>query len=183
MHVILPKDEAQFDASWRFIKKTDITDVRLIGSSSKCMRGIDSVSGPLLFDFAFHPNGSRVERKTVLITTTFHFKGYEKSNRGETVLAVNCKFEAGYTGTTVPTPEEIDAYARANAIFNCWPFFREFLHSTVARMGFPPPTLPFLELVTVSNLELAQKKSRKASGRPRSSKQKQATAKKARSGD
>lgn len=45
-----------------------------------------------------------------------------------------------------PPPEERDAFfsafANINAVFNAWPFFREFVHSTLGRMGLQPISLP-----------------------------------------
>lgn len=37
-------------------------------------------------------------------------------------------------------------FASRNAVFNVWPFFRELVHSTVARMGFPALVLPSFKL-------------------------------------
>lgn len=37
-------------------------------------------------------------------------------------------------------------FARRNAVFNAWPFFRELVHTTVGRMGIPPIILPTFRL-------------------------------------
>lgn len=37
-------------------------------------------------------------------------------------------------------------FARRNAVFNAWPFFRELMHSTAGRMGIPPLLLPVFRL-------------------------------------
>ena len=36
-------------------------------------------------------------------------------------------------------------FASRNGIFNAWPFFREFVQSTVARMGMPPLMIPLFK--------------------------------------
>jgi len=45
-----------------------------------------------------------------------------------------------------PSRDAINAFARGNVIFNSWPYFREYVQSTVSRMDYPPPTIPFLRL-------------------------------------
>lgn len=49
-----------------------------------------------------------------------------------------------------PAPEEIRAFSRTNAMLNSWPYWREFVQSTVARMNLPPLTLPLFRLVPPS---------------------------------
>jgi hypothetical protein len=44
------------------------------------------------------------------------------------------------------TSEELQAFAETNALFNAWPFFREIIHATMARMNLPPIALPLFRL-------------------------------------
>lgn len=37
-----------------------------------------------------------------------------------------------------PSEQHVVAFHGGNAIFNCWQYFREFIQSATARMGFPP---------------------------------------------
>lgn len=47
-------------------------------------------------------------------------------------------------------PEEISAvFAARNGVFNAWPFFREQVHTLVAKMGLPPLVLPLFRLPPV----------------------------------
>jgi hypothetical protein len=52
-----------------------------------------------------------------------------------------------------PPPEERDAFFSAfagiNAVFNAWPFFREYVHSTLGRMGLQPISLPVYRIAPV----------------------------------
>ncbi len=38
-------------------------------------------------------------------------------------------------------PDTAAVFARRNAVFNAWPFFRELVQTTVGRMGLPPVVL------------------------------------------
>ena len=44
------------------------------------------------------------------------------------------------------TSEELTAFAEVNAIFNAWPYWREFIQSTFVRMNLPPVLLPVFRL-------------------------------------
>lgn len=42
--------------------------------------------------------------------------------------------------------EVLEEFARVNGAFNAWPYFREYLQSTSARMNLPPLVLPVLRI-------------------------------------
>jgi hypothetical protein len=67
----------------------------------------------------------------------------------EQLIAIECAFEVDYAlqDDFVPSPEHVKAFREGNAVFNVWPFFREYLHSQMQRMGLPPLTAPFLRIV------------------------------------
>ena len=66
----------------------------------------------------------------------------------EFMISIDCTFEADYTVKAgfEPTQEQLRAFHEANAIFNCWPFFRELVHSFCTRMGHVPIAVPLLRL-------------------------------------
>jgi hypothetical protein len=62
---------------------------------------------------------------------------------------VNCTFAVSYAllGGYVPSQDEITSFGRGTAVFNCWPYAREFLRDITARMGHQTPALPLLRIV------------------------------------
>jgi hypothetical protein len=38
--------------------------------------------------------------------------------------------------------QSLSAFAQTNGVFNAWPYWREFIQSTTARMGIPPVVVP-----------------------------------------
>lgn len=44
------------------------------------------------------------------------------------------------------TKEELTAFAEVNAVFNAWPYWREYIQSTFVRMNLPPVVLPVFRL-------------------------------------
>jgi len=66
----------------------------------------------------------------------------------EPVVLVECAYEVDYIlreGFEI-TPEHVKAFKDGNAIFNTWPYFREYLQNNLQRMGLPPLAAPFLRL-------------------------------------
>jgi hypothetical protein len=70
---------------------------------------------------------------------------------GATEVQVDATFELIYSfpkdTNPVPTIEELQAFADTNALMNCWPYWRELVQTTVARMNLPPLVVPLLRWV------------------------------------
>lgn len=59
-------------------------------------------------------------------------------------LALKVEYELKYR---VPpdfkaTKAEISSFAKVNGVYNAWPYFREYVQTTVQRMNLPPVILP-----------------------------------------
>jgi len=66
----------------------------------------------------------------------------------EPVILVECAYEVDYVlreGFEI-TSEHMKAFKDGNAIFNAWPYFREYLQNNLQRMGLPPLVAPFLRI-------------------------------------
>jgi hypothetical protein len=90
------------------------------------------------------------QKKTLRTTLQFDFKASEAKSKGKPLLIIAATFIAEYEmaeGFNPPT-EDLNAFVHANAVFNCWPYWREYVHSTAARMNLPPLTLPFFRVRT-----------------------------------
>jgi hypothetical protein len=63
-------------------------------------------------------------------------------------IAVSVSFELNYRiPANASAPEDtLNEFAQINGIFNAWPYFREFVHAALARMGLPPFILPVYRL-------------------------------------
>jgi hypothetical protein len=64
------------------------------------------------------------------------------------VFRVDCTFSLLYRlpDDYVPKKEELDAFRKGNAVFNCWPYAREFLQNMTMRLGLPVPPIPLLHM-------------------------------------
>jgi len=59
-------------------------------------------------------------------------------------ILVEATFELTYKlpRTMSVSTSELEVFANTNAIFNVWPYFREFIQSMFERMALPAPILP-----------------------------------------
>jgi len=95
-----------------------------------------------------HRGKFEIHKKTLRTTLQFKFSAGEKGSAGKPLLAIAATFIAEYEMAEGfnPSSEELHAFVNANAVFNCWPYWREYVHSTAARMNLPPLTLPFFRV-------------------------------------
>jgi len=77
-------------------------------------------------------------------------------------LAVSSQFQLIYESSEQvdATTIDLEAFGHYTALFNVWPFWREFVQSTVVRMGLPPLTVPLFKPAFVQEM-LSQKRRRK----------------------
>jgi hypothetical protein len=62
------------------------------------------------------------------------------------VMTLECVFEARYNvrpGYIADSPQ-IQAFHAGNVVFNCWPYFREFVTNATTRLELPAPPIPLL---------------------------------------
>jgi len=63
-------------------------------------------------------------------------------------VSIRCTFELTYA---LPegfetSSEALERFAEVNATFNAWPYWREFVQTTMARMNLPPFVMPVFRL-------------------------------------
>ncbi|OGH60595.1 MAG: hypothetical protein A3G34_10710 [Candidatus Lindowbacteria bacterium RIFCSPLOWO2_12_FULL_62_27] len=63
-------------------------------------------------------------------------------------LEIHAKFCVDYTVKDLKTfsEQDIQAFAKINAVFNSWPYWREIVQSTFWRMGLPPFVIPVFRM-------------------------------------
>ena len=100
-------------------------------------------------EIGFQHKSKHVDAPPNLFRVAVSFKMTGKRPGEDTApVTVECDFEADYElleGFTL-NPDAARAFKDGNAVFNMWPYFREYLQSSIQRMGLPPLTAPFLRL-------------------------------------
>ena len=99
----------------------------------------------------------------LVIEVDFRLTGNKQADnpKAKPVILVECSFEVSYQLNSgfEPSTEQIQAFKDGNAIFNCWPYCRQYVQDMVLRLGYPPITLPFLRVVTRPSKKRKAKKS------------------------
>jgi len=86
----------------------------------------------------------------IIVFPDFRLKGYhEKQQKEEPILNIEAVFVLIYriSSFTDLGKEHFEAFANTNGIYNAWPYWREYVQNTIARMGLPPLTIPVFRIV------------------------------------
>ncbi len=81
------------------------------------------------------------------VTVVFKLMAGSEPNVNQ-LAEIECTMKAIYAlrPEFIPTDEQVASFQTGNAVFNCWPYFREFLQSNLQKMGYPISQLPLLRL-------------------------------------
>jgi hypothetical protein len=146
--IVIEQDKSQAQLAFRLHTRADIASVRMMESAFACKVRLEDVKFPLLPALKHEAENAVVAGRKLTIPIKFGFRAVSEDKESE-VIVVACRLEVEYDLDEgyVPSWEEIEAFRQGNAIFNCWAYFREYVQSTVARMNYPPITLPFLRMI------------------------------------
>lgn len=72
-------------------------------------------------------------------------QGEDSETEIEPILAIEACFDAIYVANKELSVEELEAFGTNNVGYNVWPYWREYLQSTCARLGVNPIRLPFYD--------------------------------------
>lgn len=148
--MIIEQSKEQMHDAIALHTRATIRFIRLIQSSVWCDSGVE-VDSPreVAFDLNFRPFAFRARKDRLSIETDFRFVITAEVPASAPIFKIECRFEAQYglSEGFEPSEKQIEAFQAANAVFNCWPFFREYVQSTATRMSLPPPSVPFLRIV------------------------------------
>ncbi len=147
--MVIKQTHEEFKAAMIFAASTQLLDVRLAASKVFSQRppvqsfDVFETRLNLGFDLAVISAAQAVVPVSVILKL---IAGAEPD--AKELVEIECTFEATYAFRPefTPTDEQVTAFQAGNTVFNCWPFFREFLQSSLQKMGYPVPPLPLLRL-------------------------------------
>ncbi len=137
--------------------RAEIESVRLLKSRVASRSLLEPLRGPIALRLKHKARQAPAPKGLLRLEISFHLSGVEEkapsaedSRMGrQPLVLVECTWEADYrlAEKYQPTPEAVKAFKDGNAVFNCWPYFREYVQNTITRMNLPPLTLPLLRLL------------------------------------
>jgi hypothetical protein len=148
--MIIEQDENQLQNAIYLHSRAEIRSLRLARSTidSQSIVRASSTEG-LSLEVNFKPAGFHLEPECLTLNTDFTFAIVREGQKDNPVVLIECRFEGQYALAPeyIPSQAQIEAFRTANAVFNCWPFFREYVQNATVRLGFQPPPIPFLRMI------------------------------------
>jgi hypothetical protein len=149
MSIVIEQDEQEFKAASGFLTRAELDRVTLINATMERGTNLSLLTEPFTIDIQFEPATATLSEKCTNLQVHFTFRAIDSSPAETEAIKIACTLEASYSlhEGYKPEPGEVQAFHQANAVFNSWPFFREFVQSNAVRMNMPAPPVPFLRLV------------------------------------
>jgi hypothetical protein len=141
----------QLQKAKRLIAGAGIGGVRLVEASAKVrFRESDEVPAGSKVSVSTGTQVKEAPREdgTFFVLAMADVKLLKPEVKGEPFLAVKAVFEVTYRlpEGLKASREELEAFAAVNGVFNAWPYFREYVQTTTARMNVTPIVLPLFKL-------------------------------------
>jgi hypothetical protein len=151
MSILIEQTQAEMQDSYAFSRRVEIVGIKVSSAAFSVPRSISlDLEEALSVGIRFAPQDAPIADGCVRANTFFECVITESSASEELdpVAKFECSLMAIYHlhDGYVPTEAELAAFHKANVIFNCWPYFREFIQNSAARMNIPPPPIPFIRV-------------------------------------
>ena len=148
--MIISPTQEEIRAGWALQMKCELKRVALRQCRVSFEGTEGTFKGPFSLKHTYSSKANPLKDGALRIEVQFRFQGSDKSEPPLPLFSVECTFDLDYEiqdKSFQPLPESISAFKDGNAIFNCWPYTREFLHDMASRMELQLPPLPFLRIL------------------------------------
>ncbi len=147
------KEEMQSSAI--FQRNVELTGISLVECRCSTDEALASAQGALRLNLKNESEVRPVAERTASFIVRLTVRGQPAdlpANAEAPALQVSGSFALSYQLKPgyEPKADEMDAFKDGNAVFNCWPYFREFVQSMCSRMGLQIAPVPLLRLVPPS---------------------------------
>ncbi|NLX20569.1 MAG: hypothetical protein GXY55_02715 [Phycisphaerae bacterium] len=150
--------------------RVQIQNVHLLETRAK--RGSIREKQPLHLRFSVNVTTQVDQSKSILLVRPLltMIASHEDAADGEEALRIEALFVLAYRVDSLKGLDKtnFDAFGETNGLYNVWPFWREYVQATTARLGLPPLTIPVLPPAK-RNVE-ASEQVRRTSPRPKRTK-------------
>jgi len=142
-----PAPKSLMDVSVGVAPWTHIKEVRLVNSSVRSQYQQPSAPTDVKYSIGARTDVDRETKQLIVHALLMSCAvGEQEPECAKEILRIESEFLLTYD-TNLPreiTDAEADAFGKMNGIHNAWPYWREYVQSTTARLGFPPLTLPLM---------------------------------------
>jgi hypothetical protein len=134
--------------------RVQIKDVLLLATSAE--RALELGSGGLSVRTS---NGAEttVEERALTVKCRFRMEA-NRADSDEVKVSVDALYVIRYELSSAEglTKEALDRFGEYNGTYNAWPYWREFLNSTIVRMGLPSLVVPVFRLADATQHKAPQ---------------------------
>jgi hypothetical protein len=172
MSNLIEQTQAEMQDSHAFSRRAQIVGIKISSAVFSAPRALPlELEEALSVGIRFAPQDASITDGCAIATTFFECVITESADTEdlEPIAKFECSLAATYhlADDFIPSEVELAAFHKANVIFNCWPYFREFVQSSACRMNIPPPPVPFVRVQVVQtnrpiSVSITKKKSKKA---------------------
>lgn len=151
MGFAIQQDEANLQASRAFQVNAELAELRLLECSATTSPPETEKEGRIRLGLELDTAviGHAPGRARFGVKITVHGDTEKDPAEGaHRLFEVSCRYCAEYSLKEgyEPSQAELEAFKQANAVFQCWPYARELVHSLTQRMGLQLPPLPLLRI-------------------------------------
>ena len=128
--------------------RVQLKDVRLI--SCRCEQSPEAFSSKKTYDINYTTEvKTDIKNGYIIVLPKFHFEAYIENKTSDPVLIIDASFLLAYRIENFEglTKTGFEQFANLNGIYNSWPYWREFVQNTIARMGLPSLSIPVFRVV------------------------------------
>src|ERR1700733_9823149 len=145
--MLIEQSQAELNAAHAIQSNCTLTQVVLDKCEVTAFGQEEQFTSPFKLDLT-HDCSASLDGRGLTVKAKFDFKSLDASPQVAPVFNLLCVYKLAYElqeGCN-PSAIEIDAFKKGNAVYNCWPYVREFVQNITSRMGFNPPPLPLLRV-------------------------------------
>ena len=162
----VPETGQELKRAVEVANRAQLHDVRLLLSECK-QTPRPGHKGSYVFEIKHSiVSAERPKGNLIPVVVRFTFRGFqqEPDSEAEPAVTIEAAFLLLYSLSNDEgiTEDHVKAFADLNGVYNAWPYWREFVQNTIARMELPPLTIPVFRIVSPDKTKPRKKTGKKA---------------------
>ncbi len=141
------KNREDFKALSKVTVKADLKEIYLL--SCNVFRTADALSfEQVAADINFSGNLLNQDEDGFTAQVDLTITGHPKDDEDASIIMIEAKYNIDYLlkDRTGLTDKDLNTFCEMKAVYNAWPYFREFVQNMTGRMDIPSLLLPLLKI-------------------------------------
>jgi preprotein translocase subunit SecB len=160
---------SEFKSLTKVVKRVEFKDMFLTSSQvHRSLNALEYEFDKVRVDISFKGTLLEDQKKHFLAKVNFSMKATpEETDEDNEIVSIESEYMLFYVVKDRKglTKKDIKAFCSMNALFNAWPYWREYVHSMTNRMELPTFTMPLLKFRAPSTKEGKEVKTKKQSAK------------------